>query len=400
MRPSVVRKVRRSRQGVVNYVPFCLPFTGDLEKKEVIASLNSGWLTTGPKVALFEERFRKFVGARHAVALNSCTAALHLALHSAGVKHGDEVVTSPYGFPATGEAILYVGARPVFADIVADTLNIEPAAIDRVLTRKTRAIIPVHIAGLPCEMKSIRRIARGRKIKIIEDAAHALGATVGGRPVGSLSDVTCFSFYATKNLTTGEGGMATTDNERMAARMRRLSLHGLTHDAWGRYSRGGSWRYDVVEMGYKYNMTDLAAALGLAQLSKFTLMQRRRREIAKRYSECLRTCGAFDLPSEVSGSAHAWHLYIIRIRPRVLRITRAQLIEQLRARGVATSVHFLPMHLHSYYRRTFGYRKGDFPRTEAESGRALSLPLYPGLTRKAQERTIGTLLDLVHRFRK
>jgi dTDP-4-amino-4,6-dideoxygalactose transaminase len=382
------------------YVPFYLPCIDGDEIAQASEAIRSGWLTTGPKVTLFEDRVRRLVGARHAVALNSCTAALHLALVAAGVKEGDEVITSPYTFAATGEAILYVGARPVFADIDPATLNIDPGALARAVTRRTSAIIPVHIGGLPCAMDHILEIAARRRLWVIEDAAHALGASVGQRPIGSLSDMTCLSFYATKNLATGEGGMVTLRDARLAGRIRRLSLHGLSRGAWSRYARGGSWRYDVVEKGYKYNMTDVAAGLGLAQLGKFRSMQAARRRIARRYTALLRESEAFDLPTEQPGSVHAWHLYIIRVRAGVLRIGRDRLIDVLRRKGIGTSVHFLPLHLHSFYRRTFGYRKGAFPKTETESARAVSLPLYPGLAHEAQDRVVEALLHVVRRFRR
>jgi dTDP-4-amino-4,6-dideoxygalactose transaminase len=390
----------RRRSGGPEYIPFCVPWTDGGEVREASEAIRSGWLTTGPKVAQLERRIAGLVGARHAVALNSCTAALHLGLLAAEVGPGDEVITTPYTFAATGEAILYCGARPVFADIDAESLNLAPESVRRALTRKTRAIVPVHIAGRPCDMPALRAIARRRAIPVIEDAAHALGSTVGGRSVGALSEATCFSFYATKNLTTGEGGMLTTDSKSLAQRVRRLSLHGLTRDAWRRYARRGSWRYDVVELGYKYNMTDVAAGLGLAQLRKFHEGQTRRRRLARRYTEFLSTCEGFDLPLETALGRHAWHLYIIRLRPGILRLGRDDLIEALARRGIGTSVHFLPLHLHSLYRSRFGYRAGSYPVTEAESARAISLPLYPGLGERRQDRVIGTLLDLVARHRR
>ena len=382
------------------FIPFCVPWTDQLEIEQVSEAIRSGWLTTGPKVALFEARIREFVNARHAVAVNSCTAALHLSLAAAGVGPGDEVITSPYTFASTGETILYLGARPVFADVQPDTLNIDPDAVRRALRARTKAIVPVHIAGHPCDMEPLRQAARKKRIPIIEDAAHALGTTYQGRPVGSLSELTCFSFYATKNLTTGEGGMVTTNDARLADRVRRLSLHGLTRDAWKRYARGGSWRYDIVELGYKYNMTDVAAGLGLAQFQKFGAMQARRREIAQRYTRLLEGCDAFDLPRESDASTHAWHLYILRLRPRVLTIGRDAVIEKLRSAGIGTSVHFLPLHLFSFYRKTFGYRKGSFPHAEKESARAISLPLYPGLSTEAQDRVVDALLSLAASHRR
>jgi dTDP-4-amino-4,6-dideoxygalactose transaminase len=388
------------RSAAKSFLPFCVPWTGAEEVREVTDSIRSGWLTTGPKVRRFEERLRRHVGARQAVALNSCTAGLHLALAAAGVRRGDEVITSPYTFAATGEAILYFGARPVFADIDPGTLNIDPEGVRRALTRRTRAIIPVHIAGLPCDLDAIGAIARRRGVAVIEDAAHALGARIGTRRIGSISEMTCFSFYATKNLTTGEGGMVMTHSKALADRIRLLSLHGLSHGAWKRYTRGGSWRYDILEVGYKYNMTDLAAGLGLAQLDRFARIQKRRLSLARRYDELLGASEAFDLPPRVPGTTHAWHLYIVRLRPGVLRLGRDRLIELLRRRGIGTSVHFLPLHLHSYYRRALGHRRGDFPHTERESARAISLPLYPGLSRKNQDRVADALLDLSRLHRR
>jgi len=395
-----MRRSRQYRRVSPAWIPYYRPSTGRDEIRQVAESIRTGWLTTGPKVERLEQRIRRLVGARHAVAVNSCTAALHMALAACGVGRGDEVVTSPYTFAATGEAILYQGARPVFADIVPETLNIDPVAVARVVTRRTRAIVPIHIAGLPCDMEPILSLARQRGIPVVDDAAHALGASIRGRAIGQISDVTCFSFYATKNLTTGEGGMLTTADSRLADHLRRLSLHGLSHDAWKRYARGGTWRYDVVELGFKYNMTDVAAGIGLAQFDRFPAMQQRRRLLARRYGSLLEECDAFDLPHEVRSMTHAWHLYIVRLRPRILRIGRDALIEHLRARGIGTSVHFLPLHLHSFYRKTLGFRKGDFPRTERESGRALSLPLYPGLATRDQDRVVQALLDLVRRYRR
>jgi dTDP-4-amino-4,6-dideoxygalactose transaminase len=377
-----------------------VPWTDRRETAAAAASIRSGWLTTGPRVREFEEQIARMVGARHGIAVNSCTAGLHLALAAAGVGPGDEVLTSPYTFAATGEAILYLGARPRFADIDPGTLNLDPDQVERRLTRRTAAIVPVHIAGLPCDLGALKAIARRRRIPIVEDAAHALGSAIDGRPIGALSEMTCFSFYATKNLATGEGGMITLDDTRTAERLRRLSLHGLSRDAWKRYAKGGSWRYDVIELGFKYNLTDVAAAIGLAQLEKFPEMQRRRRLLAERYTRLLGAEEAFETPPERPGLTHAWHLYILRLRPGVLRAGRDRFCELLAEAGIGHSVHFLPLHLFSYYRKTFGYRKGAFPHTERESARALSLPLHPGLTRADQDRIVGALLALAARLRR
>jgi len=397
-RPGTRRRGGAGAPDKAPFLPFHVPWTDGREIAAAAASIRSGWLTTGPRVREFEERLARLVQARHAVAVNSCTAALHLALAAAGVGPGDEVLTSPYTFAATGEAILYLGARPRFADIDPGTLNLDPVEAERRITRRTAAIVPVHIAGLPCDLDALRALARRRRIPVIEDAAHALGTEIGGRPVGALSEMTCFSFYATKNLATGEGGMITLDDRRTADRLRRLSLHGLSRDAWKRYARGGRWRYDVVELGFKYNMTDVAAAIGLAQLAKFPAMQRRRRLLARRYTRLLRAEPAFEAPEDVPG--HAWHLYILRLRHGALRVGRDRFLDLLGAAGVGHSVHFLPLHLFSFYRRAFGYRPGAFPHTERESARAVSLPLHPGLTEAQQDRVVETLLSLASRLRR
>lgn len=387
---------------VRRFIPFNRPWTDGSEIAEVTESIRSGWLTTGPKVRRLEKSVARLVGARHAIAVNSCTAALHLSLAAAGIGPGDEVVTSPYTFAATGEAILYLGARPVFADIDPATLNLDPDQVRRRISRRTRALLPVHIAGLPCDLTAMRTLARQHRLTIIDDAAHALGSAIGRQAIGGdrLTDMTCFSFYATKNLTTGEGGMVTCGDTRMAGRIRRLSLHGLSRDAWKRYSRGGTWRYDVVDLGFKYNLTDVAAGIGLAQIAKFRTMQRTRRRLALEYTRLLRAQEAFDLPAEVPGTTHAWHLYVIRLRPRVLRLDRAALIEALRVRGIGTSVHFMPLHLFSFYRRTFGYRSGSYPHTERESARVISLPLYPGLADADQGRVVDVLFETARRYRR
>jgi dTDP-4-amino-4,6-dideoxygalactose transaminase len=382
------------------HVPFFVPCTGPDELREVASSIRSGWLTTGPRVSIFESNIAQMVGAKHAVALNSCTAALHLALIVAGVSRGDEVVTTPYTFAATGEAILYQGARPVFVDIDPVTLNIDAQRIAKAITPRTRAILPVDIAGLPCDMQEISRVARRRRLPVIEDAAHSLGASIGRTPIGSIADLTCFSFYATKNLTTGEGGVVTTNDSRRADRIRRLSLHGLSRGAWTRYARRGSWSYDILEMGFKYNMTDVAAGLGLAQVRRFDVMQRRRRALARRYIKLLAEVDAFELPEEVDGKTHAWHLFILRLRPRILRVTRDQIITALGEKGIGTSVHFIPLHRQTLYRRIGGYRKGAFPIAERESARAISLPLYPGLTETQQDRVIEALMDVAKHRRR
>jgi perosamine synthetase len=374
-------------------VPFHAPSIGEEEIAEVVDTLRSGWLTTGPKVGRFEREFAAAIGARHAVALNSGTAALHLALEAAGVKSGDEVVIPTYTFAATGEVVTYLGARPVLADCAPHTLNVDTSTLEPCLTPRTKAMIPVHIAGQPCDMDPILELARHRGISVIEDAAHALPTTYKGRLVGTLGDLTAFSFYATKTITTGEGGMVTTEREEYAARVKQMSLHGLSGDAWNRYTDKGRWYYDIEAFGFKYNLTDVAAALGLRQLHRIHEFHGCRRRIAEAYNEAfggLETCVT---PRELPGGTHAWHLYILELNLPALKTTRNEVVEALRLRGVATSVHFRPLHLHSVYRDSYGYREGQFPSAEAAFERAVSLPIYPGMT----ENDVNHVIEVVRR---
>ena len=366
------------------FLPFAAPSIGEEEIAEVVDTLRSGWLTTGPKVGRFEEEFAARVRAQHAVAVNSCTAALHLALEAVGIKRDDEVITSPMTFAATGEVIHYFGARPVFVDVDPVTMSIDPALLAATITRcrRPKAIIPVHVAGLACDMDPIAAIARQHGLKIIEDAAHAFPTRYKGRMIGAIGDVTCFSFYSTKTITTGEGGMATTDDPAIAERMRMMSLHGISKNAWTRYEAGGSWYYEILSPGFKYNMTDLAAALGLAQLKKADQFLARRQAIARRYTEafaaladCLETP-----PDAPADSQHSWHLYVIKLRLDRLNVDRDQFITELKAARIGVSVHFIPLHMHPYYRETYGYRPEDFPRAREVYRRIISLPIYPSMT--------------------
>ena len=369
---------RLSRSELV--VPFHRPSIGEEEIAEVVDTLRSGWLTTGPKVERFQREFAAAVHARHAVALNSATAALHLALEAVGVNRGDEVVIPAYTFAATGEVVTYLGARPVLADCRADTLNIDVETIEPQLTARTRAVIPVHIGGQVCDMEPILELARSRDLFVIEDAAHALPASYKNRPVGTIGDVTAFSFYATKTITTGEGGMVTTERDDLAARIKQMSLHGLSGDAWNRYSARGHWYYEVVEFGFKYNMTDVAAALGLRQLERMGAFHRRREQIARMYTDGFGDLDTCFVPRDAGFGTHAWHLYILELNLAALTGSRNDVLDRLRQRGVGTSVHFMPLHLHPVYQRTYGYQPGQFPTAEAAFGRACSLPIYPGMT--------------------
>jgi dTDP-4-amino-4,6-dideoxygalactose transaminase len=357
-------------------VPFYRPDIGEEEIAAVLETLRSGWLTVGPRTQMFERDFAESIGSPHAVAVSSCTAALHLALNTLDLKPGDEVITSTHTFTATGATIVHAGARPVLADCTADTLNLDPREMARKITLRTRAIVPVHFAGHPAAMDEILQIARQHRLTVIEDAAHALPASYRGHPVGTIGDVTAFSFYATKNITTGEGGMLTTADDSFAERLRTRRLHGMSRDAWRRYSADGSWRYDVTYPGFKYNMTDIAAAIGLVQLRRLPALHRRRRQLAALYDEMLVDVPELELPVTHPDVEHAWHLYVVRLRSGQLRIHRDGLIELLKAEGVPTQVHFIPLHLHSYYRDAFGYRPEDFPVASGAAERILSLPFF------------------------
>lgn len=380
-------------------LPFSLPGIGDDEIKEVVDTLRSQWLTTGPKTRRFEEEFAAAFDAQAALAVNSCTAALHLALAALGVGPGDEVITTPMTFVASVNVIEHVGARPVLADVEADTLNIDPDRVEAALTPRTRAILPVHFAGHPAELDTLLALAEHAGLAVVEDAAHAVAARYRGRWIGSGPNPVAFSFYATKNLTTGEGGMLT-GASALLERARLLSLHGMSRDAWRRYDNDGGWRYDVIAPGFKYNMSDIQASLGLVQLRRLTQMQRRRREIAERYSSAFAGNDALELPVERPLTEHAWHLYVLRLRTEALRIDRDRFVEELRARRIGVSVHFIPIHVHTHIRRTYGYAPDDFPVAYSNYLRLVSLPLYPALSDQDVEDVIDAVLDIVEEFRR
>jgi perosamine synthetase len=379
------------------FLPFSRPSITDREKQAVLDVLDSGWLTTGPRAKLFEERFAAKVGSRHAVALNSATAALHLGLEAVGVGPGDEVVLPTWTFAATGEVVAYCGARPVLVDIDAATLNAAPEAILAAVTPRTRAVIAVHIAGLPVEIERLVSLLEPRGIAVIEDAAHAFPSRIGGAPgryAGTYGRAGAFSFYATKTITTGEGGMLVTDDDAIAARARIMSLHGISRDAWNRYAANGSWYYEIEDAGYKYNMTDIAAALGLVQLDRAEELLAARREIATAYSEAFRASAAADLlalPEDADDASHAWHLYIVRLALDRLDVDRGQAIDRLKELGIGTSVHFIPLHLHPYYRRRWGYVAEDFPVATRQFERVISLPIWPGMTTDDVDRVVSGL---------
>jgi dTDP-4-amino-4,6-dideoxygalactose transaminase len=385
---------RRARPG---FLLFSTPAIGDEEMREVTDTLRSGWITTGPKTQQFEAAFTERVGAEDALGLNSCTAGLHLGLLALGVKAGEEVITTPMTFCACANVIEHLGATPVLADVEPDTLNIAPAAIEAAISPRTRAILAVHYAGHPVDLDAIQDLAGRHGVALIEDAAHALPASYKGRLIGSGDNPVAFSFYATKNLTTGEGGMLTGSSE-LLARARALSLHGMSRDAWKRYGQGGSWFYQVEEPGFKYNMTDVQAAMGLAQLRKLERFQQRRREIVALYNAAFGSLDALETPVERPEVEHAWHLYVLRLRLGALRIGRDRFIEELTARNIGTSVHFIPIHLHPYYRQKYQYLPDHFPVAYGAYQRMLSLPLHPALSDADVSDVVEAVLDVATRF--
>ncbi len=363
------------------FLPFAAPLLGHEEIEAVVECLQSGWLTTGLKVKQFESEFAAYITppgspAPHALAVNSCTAALHLALEAVGVGPGDEVVTTPMTFTATAAVIEHLGARPVFADIDPVTMNIDPLQIERRMSARTKAILPVHFAGQACDLDAISAIARAHGVPVIEDAAHAIPTRYHGQLVGTLSDITCFSFYATKNITTGEGGMVVTGNEAYAERMKLMHLHGMSRDAWKRYPQAGTWSYDILAPGFKYNLTDIAAAIGIHQLRKCDAFHARRRAIADQYDAAFAGMPGIRVPQVEERDAHGWHLYVIQVDPAQVPLGRDGFIRELVARKIGISVHFIPLHIQPYYRDRYGLAPEDFPNALAAYERIVSLPIY------------------------
>lgn len=381
-------------------IPFHKPYITDDEVAQVLDTVRSGWLTMGPKTFLFEREFSRYTGAPHSVAVSSGTAALHLALRAIGLRPGDEVIVPTMTFTATAEVACYFDAVPVLADIESDTGNIDASGFEKLITPRTRAVIPVHYGGQPCDMDAIIEIARRKNICVIEDAAHCPPAFYKGRPVGTIGDMTCFSFYATKPLAAGEGGMVTTANEEWAERIRILRLHGISRDAWKRYTTGGSWYYEVHEAGYKYNMTDIQAALGISQLRKLDAMREMRKRIADRYTEAFSGTDALTPLDSRPDRSSSCHLYVLCIDPDSHDIDRAGFIEELGRRGIGTSVHFIPLHRHPFYRHNFGYEAKDFPGAERFYERVISLPVYPGMTDEQTDYVIESIKDVSSKHRK
>jgi dTDP-4-amino-4,6-dideoxygalactose transaminase len=382
-----------------DFLPFDRPDLGQDEIDAVAEVLRSGWITTSAQTRLFEQRLAEYVGAGHALALNSATAAMQVALATWGIGPGDEVITSPFTFCSTVHVIVHMGATPVLADVAAD-YNLDPNRVAERIGPQTRVLLPVHIAGLPCRMDAFLDLAGRHDLKVLEDAAHAIGTRFGDRMVGSIGDTTAFSFYATKNLTTGEGGMLTSDDGNFVEQARLWHLHGMSRDAWKRYSAEGSWRYDVLVPGYKANMSDIQAALGLVQLAKLERNIARRAEIAARYTaafECLPAL--IPAPDAHPGDRHARHLYPLRLNLERLRIDRSRFIVELKERGIGVSVHFIPVYHLSYYRQRYGWLPSDYPVCESIFQSTLSLPCYPRMANADVERVIAAVEEIVETYR-
>ncbi len=375
------------------FLPYALPSIGEEEIVEVVDSLRSGWITTGPKVKRFELDFAEYVDSKHAIAVNSCTAGLHIALTALGIGPDDEVIVPTFTFCSTANVVVHLGARPVLVDVGQD-FNVTPEAIEAAITPRTKAIVPVHYSGQACDLETIYALAARYNLPVVEDAAHAVGATYNGHKIGSdalplsllgrrgqgVRVITVFSFYAIKNMTTGEGGMITTADDALAEHMRLLTLHGMSRDAWKRYTSAGSWYYEVVLPGYKDNMTDIQAALGIHQLRRLDDFITTRQRYARLYDEAFADLQEVETPVVRSDRNHVYHLYVVRLEPDRLAIDRAQFIEALKAHNIGASVHFIPVHLHPFYQERFGYRRGDLPQAEIIYDRIVSLPLYPRMT--------------------
>ena len=386
-----------------DFLVFGKPRIEEDEIAEVVATLRSGWIGMGPRTLRFEEEFAAYTGARHAIAVNSCTAALHLALIAAGVGAGDEVITTPLTFAATANVIVHQGATPVFADVDRRTQNLDPARVAERITPRTRAILPVHLHGRPAELDPLLGLAREHDLALIGDAAHGAEAAYRGRHVGTLGHFTAFSFYANKNITTAEGGMLTTADDEAAARIRTLRLHGISKDAWRRYSAEGFTPYEAIEPGFKYNMLDLTAALGIHQLRRAEENLRIRERYVALYNEAFAETPGLDVPALEPlgpGDRHSWHLYPVLLDRDAVPIDRDRFIDELRERNIGTGIHYTALHLHRYYRERFGYRRGDFPNAECISGRTVSLPLTPAMTEGDVEDVIDAVWGVLQDHRR
>lgn len=381
-------------------IPFHKPFITEDEINEVVDSIRSGWWTIGPKTKKFETEFGKYIGINNSVSANSWTAAAHLALEAVGLKEGDEVIVPSITFTATAEVVCYFKATPIIVEVEEGTFNISPDAIEKAVTSKTKAIIPVHYGGQPCDMDEIVSIAKKNQIKIIEDAAHALPSIYKGRKIGTIGDITCFSFYATKTLATGEGGMICTEDEEIAKRCSIMRLHGMSRDAWNRYTSEGSWYYEVIAPGYKYNMTDIQASLGIVQLKKVENLYEMRKEIAKIYNKEFCQSEYFSIPFLKNDRETSWHLYPLTLHLDKLKISRSEFINLMKERGIICSVHFIPLYRHPYYRDSFLLKEKDFPISEKLYSSQVSLPIWPGMTRQEINEVTSTVQSICEENRR
>jgi len=383
-----------------NFLIFGSPKIEQEEIDEVVDSLRSGWISTGPKVAKFEALFKDYIGSKHALSLNSCTAGLHVSMIVAGLKPNDEVITTPMTFAATGNSIIHSGAKPVFVDINLPTMNINPDSIEEKITPKTKALLPVHLAGRPCQMKKIKEIAEKHHLLLIEDAAHALEATYLGQKIGTIGNLTVFSFYVTKNLVTGEGGMITTNNDTYAEKIQIYALHGMSKGAWKRYSDEGFKHYHIIYPGFKYNMMDLQAALGIHQLQRIEKYLMRREQIWQHYDGAFKNLPLETPPPPEENTKHARHLYTILLRLEELKTDRDTIQQSIYQENIGTGIHFISLHLHPYYQKTFGYKRDDFPNATYVSERTISLPLSAKLTDEDVNDVVKAVTKVLKKYQK
>ena len=382
------------------FINFHKPFVTDDEIREVVETVRSGWWTTGPKTIEFEKEFNYYIGSNYSLAVSSWTAAAHLALEAIGLQKGDEVIVPAMTFTATAEIVCYFNAKPVIVDVQKKSLNINPEEIEKAITKKTKAIIPVHFGGNPCDMSEIIELADRYNLKIIEDAAHALPSWYKDKLVGTIGDITCFSFYVTKTLATGEGGMICTNDKEISERCSIMRLHGINKDAWKRYSNEGSWYYEVVAPGFKYNFTDIQAALGIAQLKKIDLMHLERKKIFEKYNQIFSHNELIQLYEYENDRRPSYHLYPIFLNLEQLKITRAQFIDELKKVGIGASVHFIPLYRHPYYKNTFGLEEKNYPVSEFMYPRIITLPIWPGMTDNQIYRVAESVNSISKKFKK
>jgi perosamine synthetase len=392
------------------FINFHVPSFYKDEINEVVDCLRSGWITTGPKVKKFEEQFASYIGCKHALAVNSGTAALHLALDAIGLKRNDKVLVPTFTFAATAEVVTYFGAQPVLVDVDSKTFNIDPSRIEEYIEQNTdkldniKAIIPVHFAGQSCEMDKISDIAKKFDLRVIDDAAHAIPCSYKDKMIGNMGDITAFSFYATKCITTGEGGMITTDSDEWAEKISIMRLHGISKDAWNRYTAEGSWYYEIQYPGYKYNLTDIAAAIGIHQLKKSDIFYEKRKKIAEKYISAFSELSPYLMVPSVSDEKakypHSWHLFVLILDCNNLAISRDQFIIEMKKRNIGTSVHFIPLHLHPLYKRKYNFMQGDFPISESIYQQCVSLPIYPKMKKQDVLAVIDAVSDIITKYKK